>query len=140
MPRRNPGQVEAARREEAQSAGILVVEDEYLVAMQIQETLESAGFDVVGLASTGEEALDIAARERPALAIVDVMLGGPMDGIDTAATMFRRHGIRSLLATAHYDHGTWERAEPDSSIGWLPKPYTTMALVLKVRSALRTHQ
>lgn len=121
----------------APGSGILVVEDEYLIATDVRETLQRAGFEVVGLVSTGEEALDIAAREHPALAVVDVRLGGPMDGIETAAAMFRRHGVRSILATAHYDHGTWERAETLSSVGWLPKPYSMATLLLKVRSALR---
>ena len=119
------------------NGGILVVEDEYLVAAQVRQALGDAGFKVVGMAATGEEALAIAARENPALALVDVSLGGPMDGIEVALAMFRKHGVRSILATAHYDHETWSRAEPESSLGWLPKPYSMNTLLLKVESAFR---
>lgn len=117
---------------------ILVVEDEYLVAMQMQSALAEAGFAVVGLAATGEDALAIAAREHPALAIVDIRLGGALDGLDAALALFREQGIRSILATANYDEKTQIRAVDAAPLGWLPKPFEMRSLVLKVRSAVRS--
>lgn len=117
---------------------ILVVEDEYLVAMQMQSALAEAGFAVVGLAATGEDALAIAAREHPALAIVDIRLGGALDGLDAARALFREQGIRSILATANYDEKTQIRAVEAAPLGWLPKPFEMRSLVLKVRSAVRS--
>ena len=117
---------------------VLLVEDEYLVAMQMQATLAEAGFAVVGTAATGEDALAIAAREQPALAIVDIRLGGTLDGVDAALALFRRHGIRSILATANYDEKTQIRALDASPLGWLPKPFEMRSLVLKVQSAVRS--
>jgi two-component system, response regulator PdtaR len=122
----------------AEPIRILVVEDEYLVAMQMQATLAEAGFTVIGTAATGEDALAIAAQEQPALAIVDIRLGGVLDGVEAALALFRQHGIRSILATANYDEKTQIRAMDASPLGWLPKPFEMRSLVLKVQSAVRS--
>lgn len=117
---------------------ILVVEDEYLVAEQMANALTDAGFAIVGMAATGDEAIAIAAREHPALAIVDIRLAGTMDGIEVALAIFRRYGIRSILATGTYDEGTQARANQASLLGWLPKPFEMTSLLLKVNSAVRS--
>lgn len=116
---------------------ILLVEDEYLVAMQMQTALTEAGFTVVGMVCTGEDALAIAARERPSIAIVDIRLGGALDGVDAALALFREQGIRSILATANYDEKMQIRAVEAAPLGWLPKPFEMRSLVLKVQSAVR---
>jgi len=117
---------------------ILVVEDEYLVATQMQNALAEAGFAVVGMAATGEDALAIAAREHPALAIIDIRLGGALDGVDAARALFREQGVRSILATANYDEKTQIRAVDAAPLGWLPKPFEMRSLILKVQSAVRS--
>jgi DNA-binding response OmpR family regulator len=117
---------------------ILVVEDEYLVATQMQNALAEAGFAVVGMAATGEDALAIAAREHPALAIIDIRLGGVLDGVDAARALFREQGVRSILATANYDEKTQIRAVDAAPLGWLPKPFEMRSLILKVQSAVRS--
>src|ERR1700742_3592149 len=63
---------------------LLIVEDDYLVAMQVEEALTEAGFEVAGLAASADEALALAAAERPILVVMDVRLSGHRDGIDTA--------------------------------------------------------
>jgi CheY-like chemotaxis protein len=93
-----------------QPARILIVEDDYLVAMQIEAALTEAGFEIAGVASTAEEALELAAERSPAVVVMDVRLGGRRDGIDTALELFGRHGIRCVFATAHYDAKVRARA------------------------------
>jgi len=116
---------------------ILVVEDDFLVAMQMESALVEAGFEVAGIASTGEDAIELALTERPRLAVMDIRLAGERDGVDTALQLFAEQGIRCIFATAHHDEQSRRRAAPAVPLGWLPKPYTMASLVGMVRSALR---
>jgi DNA-binding NarL/FixJ family response regulator len=115
---------------------ILIVEDDFLVATQIEVALSEAGFEVVGTASSGEEALQLAGEHRPALAVMDIRLSGKMDGIDTAVELFRLHHIRCLFASAYSDEDARRRAESAAPLGWLQKPYMMESLAALVRSAL----
>jgi DNA-binding NarL/FixJ family response regulator len=115
---------------------ILVVEDDFLVAMQMESALTEAGFEVAGIAATGEDAIELALSERPRLVVMDVRLAGDRDGIDTALQLFSEQGIRCIFATAHHDEQSRRRAAPAVPLGWLHKPYTMTSLVGLVRSAL----
>ncbi len=121
----------------AEGARVLIAEDDFLVATQAEIALTAAGFAVVGVASTAEEAIQMATLQPPALAVMDIRLDGGRDGIDAALELFQKTGIRCIFATAHYDAATLNRAEPARPLGWLPKPYTPMALIEMVRLALR---
>ncbi len=107
---------------------ILIIEDDLLIASQIEAALTEAGFDVIGVLTTGEEALQKAEAERPDLAIVDIRLAGDRDGVDTALELFRSHGIRCIFASAYSDQEARRRAEVAAPLGWLQKPYTMKAL------------
>jgi CheY-like chemotaxis protein len=117
---------------------VLIVEDDYFVALESEAALLEAGHEVVAAVTTGEEALEVAERARPELAVMDIRLAGTLDGIDTAAELLRRHGLRSIFASAHADPGTRARAEAARPLGWLTKPYTGRALVAAVASAFAT--
>lgn len=117
---------------------ILVVEDEYLVALQAESWLVEAGFVVVGIATSAQEAVALAEAQRPALVIMDIRLRGQMDGIDAALEIFQAIGTRSIFATAHHDDRARARAEPAQPLGWLPKPYAMECLVELTRRALET--
>lgn len=119
------------------AARILIVEDDFLVATQAEIALSAAGFAVVGVAASAEEAIQLATMQRPALAVMDIRLAGPRDGIEAAHELFRSMAIRCLFATAHYDADTRRRAEPARPLGWLQKPYTPLSLIEMVRLALR---
>jgi two-component system, response regulator PdtaR len=138
-----PGRVFARERDAGsqkgpgQSARIVIVEDDYLVASEMEAALTEAGFSVAGVAGSAEEGIGLAASERPALVIMDIRLQGTRDGIDAAIELFQEHGIRSLFATAHGDPAVRRRAQAASPVGWVLKPYTMDALVRAVRRALR---
>src|ERR1700758_5641835 len=85
-----------ARTRLGEPARILIVEDDLLVAAQIETALTEAGFDIVGVAATSEEALELANTDRPDLAIMDIKLAGVRDGIDTAHELFRLHEVRCV--------------------------------------------
>ena len=119
---------------------ILIAEDDFLVASQMEAALAQAGFEVIGIASSADQALDLAAAERPALVVMDVRLSGTRDGIDAALELFATHGIRCVFATAHQTAETRTRAQPANPLRWLAKPYTMLSLVDTVRRALQELQ
>lgn len=118
-------------------ARILVVEDDFLVANEIDIALSDAGFDIAGVAASADEAVELAESQRPALIVMDVRLAGEHDGIHAAVEIFRRLGIRCIFATAYYDQHLLERARPAMPLGWLQKPYSMVSLVNAVRRAVK---
>lgn len=115
---------------------ILLVEDDFLVGMEIEAGLREAGCDVIGVAATAEEAVMLAEAQRPRLAVMDIRLAGERDGVDAALEIERRLGIRSLFASAHGDADVRDRAAAARPLGWIGKPYRVTALVAAVRHAL----
>ena len=115
---------------------VLVVEDDFLIAMQTELALTAAGFEVIGPATTAEEAVAFANEAQPVLAVMDIRLASNRDGIDAARQLYQDLGIRCIFATAHDDAHTRGRAEPYDPLGWLPKPYTMTSLVALVAQAL----
>ena len=136
--RNAPTPAEGTRRTEDKqgSRRVLVVEDDFLIAMQTEIALTAAGFDVVGPATTAEEAVALAGETRPTLAVMDIRLASARDGIDAARQLYEDFAIRCIFATAHDDAHTRGRAEPYAPLGWLPKPYTMASLVTVVAEAL----
>jgi DNA-binding response OmpR family regulator len=118
------------------SRAVLIVEDDFLIAMQAEAALLDAGFRVTGIATTAEEALTMARDQKPALAIMDIRLAGRRDGVEAAGDLFRELGLRCVFATAHDDLLTRTRAEPFAPLGWLSKPYTMASLTSVVRASL----
>lgn len=116
---------------------ILIVEDEYLVAMEMDAGLREAGYDVVGTASTADEAVALARDERPRLVVMDIRLVGARDGVDAATDIYRGLGIRSIFASAHSDDRVRSRAAAARPLGWIAKPYRASDLVRAVGEALK---
>jgi len=138
-PGRNPppSAEEVRRMEDKQGPPrVLVVEDDFLIAMQTEIALAAAGFEVVGPATTAEEAVTLAGEAQPALAVMDIRLASTRDGIDAARQLYQDFSIRCIFATAHDDAHTRGRAEPYAPLGWLPKPYTMASLVAVVAEAV----
>src|SRR4051794_37934673 len=81
----------------ARAPRILLVEDDYFVALELEHELSDAGFEVIGIATTAEEAVNIGKSENPDLAIMDIRLGGHRDGVDAAIELFTTAGIRSIF-------------------------------------------
>jgi len=115
---------------------ILVVEDDYFVAMDLEGGLRDAGMEVLGPVPTAEEALAIAKAEHPILAVMDIRLAGEKDGIDAALELYRELGIRCIFASAHVEPPYRQRAAPAEPLGWVQKPYSVDTLVAAVKRAL----
>jgi len=114
---------------------ILIVEDEFLVAANLQTDTETMGYTVVGLASTGEKALEIARRERPDLALMDIKIQGAVDGIETALEMREELDLPVIFITAFADDEIIERAKPCEPLGYLVKPFDKRELHATIEMA-----
>ena len=101
---------------------ILVVEDESIVAEEIQDRLTRLGFDVVGVVDTGAAAVAWASRTRPDLVLMDIHLKGSLDGIDAADQIYRQQGTPVVYLTAYWDRATLDRARTIAQFGYVVKP------------------
>ena len=115
---------------------ILVVEDEAIVALDIQTRLLRLGFEVAGRAATGPEALALAESARPDLVLMDVRLPGAKDGIETARELCARRSVPVIYLTAASDAATLDRAKETSPAGYLAKPFEDHELALAIEMAL----
>jgi len=119
---------------------VLVVEDEFFLAVQIEEWLLDNGLEVVDVVHTADEAIAVADAERPDLVIMDIRLASETDGIAAALAILDRTGIRCIFATAYADAATRERGEKAHPFGWLRKPFTADALVGAVNAAFGSRE
>jgi chemotaxis response regulator CheB len=124
-----------AWRVAGQSPRIMVVEDDGAQAIDLECNLRSLGYDVVACVSTGEEALH-AARELPDLALVDIRLGGKLDGIETAGVLTSRFKIPVIYTTSYDDDETIRRLKLTSPSGYLGKPIRSKDLHGAIEVAL----
>lgn len=116
---------------------ILVVEDERLIARDIAMQLKALGYETLGPASTGEEALEIAERQRPNLVLMDIHLGSGIDGVVAALAMRAQWGIPSIFMSAFDDAEQHARAKQAEPLGYLAKPFEEYELRNIVAAALQ---
>lgn len=114
---------------------ILIIEDENITAFEIQTKLESWGYDVVGLAGTGEEAIQIANENGTDLILADIVLRGDMDGIDAVERISQRFDVPVIYLTAHADGDTFERAKLTRPSGYVIKPFDDTELKYSIEIA-----
>lgn len=107
---------------------VVVVEDEAVIAFEIEDILEGFGVDVVGMAANAEKAVELVESQRPDCVTMDISLHGPRDGIDVAHEIYERFGVRSIFISAYGDENARSRAEPAAPIGWVTKPIRTHEL------------
>jgi len=114
---------------------VLIVEDDFLAALDVEEAVIRAGCDPIGPARRCSEALELA--EEADLVLMDVHLAGQRDGIEAAIEIERRFGIRSLFLSANCDAATMRRGEPTHPIGWLGKPFEPSQLATIIAAMMR---
>ncbi len=131
---------------------ILVADDETIIAMQIGELLEAEGFELVGVASTACQAVEMARRLRPDLVLMDIVMPGggeegdgglndPADGIDACSMIQRELTIPVVLLSAHGEEHFLRRARRALPAAYLVKPCqnTQIRAALEVALALRAN-
>ena len=106
----------------------IVVEDEFIIALEIEMLLSELGIEVVGSANTAERAVQLAAHAQPDFVTMEVRVAGERDGISAAIEIFDRHGIRPIFVSAFKDTELFERAQAAKPLGWVRKPVSLGAL------------
>lgn len=101
---------------------VLIVEDEPIIAMELEMLLEELEAEVIGIAISAEEAVSHTRAYDPDFITMDINISGDRDGVTVAQEIFENYGVRSIFISAHADAATRQRAEPCDQIGWIVKP------------------
>jgi two-component system cell cycle sensor histidine kinase/response regulator CckA len=107
---------------------VLIVEDERIVAKDLQQTLAGMGYDAFAIASSAEEAIARASDKCPDIVLMDIRIKGARDGIQTAEILRSKFGVPVIYLTAHADEATIERAKKTEPYGYLLKPVKSAEL------------
>ena len=118
---------------------ILVVEDERIVARDIVTSLEALGYEVCASVPSGEEALEKAEKMHPHLVLMDILLKGEMNGVESAGRIHERFHIPVIYLTAHTDEETLRRAKVTEPYGYILKPFEDRELNVAIEIALYKH-
>ncbi len=122
------------------AARIFIVEDEKIVSRDLQNVLESMGYGVAGVATSGEEAVGAISGLRPDIVLMDIMLKGEMDGIDAAEKVRADFDVPVIYLTAYADDTTLQRAKITEPYGYLIKPFDERDLSIAIEMALYRHR
>lgn len=121
-------------------ANVLVVEDEFIVSKDIQSSLKKLGYNVIGAAPSGEKALEILAENTPDIVLMDIMLKGEMNGIETAEIVRNQYAIPVIYLTAYADESTLSKAKVTEPYGYILKPFKEIDLHTSIEMALYKHK
>ncbi len=119
---------------------IMIVEDEWITADDIRMSLQSLGYTVSSVVSSGEEAIQNAEKDKPDLVLMDIMLKGKMDGIEAASQIRSCYNIPIIYLTAYADEKILERAKITEPFGYIVKPFVNEDLKIAIEIALYKHR
>ena len=122
------------------AARIFVVEDQALVARDIQTRLISMGYDVLGTASRASDAVSQVLELMPDLVLMDINLKGEMDGIEAAARITEQVDVPIIYCTAYSNEATLARAKITAPYGYVLKPFDNRELEINIEISLHKHQ
>ena len=114
---------------------VVIAEDEAIIRLDLKETLEEEGYDVVGETGRGDEAVDLVRRLEPDLAILDIKMPG-MDGLEAARAITADRGAAVLILTAFSQRDLIEEARDAGALAYLVKPFQKSELIPAVEVAL----
>ncbi len=118
---------------------VLVVEDESIVAKDIQNSLKKLGYTVPSVENSGEDAIEAAGQHRPDLILMDIMLKGEISGIEAAEQIKNRYQIPVIFLTAYADESTLSKAKVTEPYGYIIKPFKEIDLHTSIEMALYKH-
>jgi two-component system, response regulator PdtaR len=114
---------------------VVIAEDEAIIRLDLKETLEEEGYEVVGETSRGDEAVELVSRLQPDLAILDIKMPG-MDGLEAARAITAERGAAVLILTAFSQRDLIEQARDAGALAYLVKPFQKAELIPAVEVAL----
>jgi two-component system, LytTR family, response regulator LytT len=118
---------------------ILVTEDESIVRKDIERCLGNLGYNVIASADNGEEAISLAMKHKPDLALMDIMIKGEMSGIAAAEEIKRNMDIPVVFLTAYADESTLNEAKMAEPHGYILKPFKDVDIQTAIEMALHKH-
>ena len=118
---------------------VLIVEDEAIIAMDLAQRLEDYGYEVTGIAASSEQAIELFEVTAPDLVMMDVVIGGGRDGIETAALLHARRDVPVIYLTAFRDEASLCRARDSAPYGYLLKPFRPDDVRAAIEVALVKH-
>ena len=121
-------------------ARLLIVEDEGIVALNIQRRLEGLGYNVVANVASGEQVIAVVEETRPELVLMDIKLEGKVDGIEAAAQIRDQFQIPVVYLTAYTNEETLNRAKLTEPYGYILKPFEARDLATTIEVALYKYQ
>jgi len=119
---------------------LMIVDDEAIIVTQLEEILISMGYDVVGIATTGAEAVSKAIESRPDLILMDIKLPGGMDGIEAGTLIQKTYPVPVVFMTGYSSDELTERAKALNPYGYLPKPFQADYFKPIIEIALHKHR
>jgi signal transduction histidine kinase len=119
---------------------ILVVEDERIVARDLQVRLTNLGYQISGIASSKQEALKSAQQNRPDVVLMDIRLNGAPDGIAAARELRANFNLPVIYLTGHSDNATLSQARTTEPFGYILKPFENRELVAAIETAVYKHK
>lgn len=118
---------------------VLIVEDDSIIAADLRATLEALGYEVTGVAHSGEDGIKKASETRPDIVLMDIVLKGQIDGIKAAGLIFKSFSIPVVYLTSHSDKATLKRALETGPFGYILKPYEEKDMRATIEMALYKH-
>lgn len=122
------------------SINILIVEDEFIIALDLQNRLKNLGYNANDIVSNVQDAIRVAQKTKPDLILMDILIAGDMDGIETATIINKDMDIPIIYVTAYSDRKILERAKLTNSYGYVNKPYNERELVSTIEIAMARAQ
>ncbi len=107
---------------------ILVVDDEAIITMQLEERLHVMGYTVVGMAASGDDAIEKARRLTPDLILMDIVMPGKVNGVEAARTIVNELDIPVIFITSYADDAIIEKAKQVRPYGYIVKPFNELEL------------
>lgn len=115
---------------------ILVVDDEAIITMQLEERLHSMGYEVVGMAASGEDSIEKARRLSPDLILMDIVMPGRLNGIEAAQAIINELDIPVVFVTSYADDAIIEKAKQVRPYGYIVKPFNELEIKAAIEVAL----
>jgi two-component system sensor histidine kinase UhpB len=122
------------------AANILLVEDENLVALDVRRQLERAGYTIVGVATTGAEAVQAAVATKPDLVLMHLRLGGELDGIEAASSIHSYLDVPVISLSDAADASRRTRVKTTEPLGYILEPFAAHELEATIEGALHKHR
>ncbi len=119
---------------------ILIVEDEWIIGNDLKDNLETVGYEVVGIATSGEDAIQSVEENKPDIVLMDIMLHGKMDGIAAADKIQKKGKTPVIFLTAHSDTDTLNKAKTTAPFGYLIKPVRIREAQIVIEMSISKHE